>query len=34
MTVQVVQADSKPVTDQNMWEIDMYFINNSISCLE
>ena len=29
-----VQVDSQPVTDQNMWYIDMCSINNSISCLE
>ena len=29
-----VQVDSQPVTDQNMWHIDMCCINNSISCLE
>ena len=29
-----VQVDSQPVTDQNMWNIDMCCINNSISCLE
>ena len=29
-----VQIDSQPVTDQNMWYIDMCCINNSISCLE
>ena len=29
-----VQVDSQPVTDQNMWYIDMCCINNSISCLE
>ena len=29
-----VQVDSQPVTDQNMWCIDMCCINNSISCLE
>ena len=27
----IVQVDSQPVTEQNMWYID---INNSISCLE
>ena len=29
-----VQVDSQPVTDQNMWYIDMCYVNNSISCLE
>ena len=29
-----VQVDSQPVTDQNMWYIDMCCINNSISCSE
>ena len=29
-----VQVDSQPVTDQNMWCIDICCINNSISCLE
>ena len=29
-----VQVDSQPMTDQNMWYIDMCCINNSISCLE
>ena len=29
-----VQFDSQPLTDQNMWYIDMCCINNSISCLE
>ena len=29
-----VQVDSQPVTDQIMWYIDMFCINNSISCLE
>ena len=28
------QVDSQPVTDQNMWYIDMCCINKSISCLE
>ena len=30
----IVQVDSQPVTDQNMWYLDMCCINNSISCLE
>ena len=29
-----VQVDSQPVTDQQMWYIDMCCVNNSISCLE
>ena len=29
-----VQVDSQPVTDQNMWNINMCCINNSISCLK
>ena len=28
------QVNSQPVTDQNIWYIDMCCINNSISCLE
>ena len=28
-----VQGDSQPVTDHNIWYIDMCCINNSISCL-
>ena len=29
-----VQVDSQPVTDQNIWCIDMCCINNSTSCSE
>ena len=29
-----VQVDSQPVTEQNIWYIDMCCINNSISCLK
>ena len=29
-----VKVDSQPMTDQNMWYIDMCYINTSISCLE
>ena len=28
------QVDSEPLTDQNMWYIDMCVINNSVSFLE